>query len=455
MNTPKTLLEKIWARHVVASETDCPDVMYIDLHLIHEVTSPQAFAEIASRGLTVRRPDKILATMDHSTPTKGASLADISPARRLQLETLEENCRKYGIELHAFGSEGNGIVHVIGPEQRRIRPGMTIVCGDSHTSTHGAFGALAFGIGTSQVGHVLATQCLLQSKPKSMAINYVGALPDGVSAKDLALTTVGRLGAGGGSGFVLEYRGECISELGMEGRMTLCNMSIEGGARAGLIAADATTSAYFGDAADDYSEWCSDNGAIFDKQIEVDVSKLEPQVTWGTHPCMTVGVNESIPKPSTQAEYKALAYMGVSGGTTIRDIPLHVVFIGSCTNGRLEDIQAAAEILVGNRVAEGIRMIVVPGSQRVKRKAEEQGYARVIKAAGAEWREPGCSMCLAMNGDTVDAGEYCLSTSNRNFEGRQGTGARTLLASPATAAASAIAGYITDPRKLQGVSHEV
>ncbi|MHC4841185.1 MAG: 3-isopropylmalate dehydratase large subunit, partial [Planctomycetota bacterium] len=393
--------------------------------------------------------------MDHSTPTNGASLADISPARRLQLETLERNCAKHGIELHAFNTVGNGIVHVIAPEQKRIRPGMAVVCGDSHTSTHGAFAALAFGIGTSQVGHVLATQCLLQSKPRTMAINYSGQLPDGVSAKDLALATVSRLGAGGGSGYVLEYRGECISNLGMEGRMTLCNMSIEGGARAGLIAADETTAEYLGCPADDFKHWQTDPESEFDAQIDIDVSELQPQITWGTHPCMVVGVDETIPEPASPAELKALEYMGLTAGMPMSDVKAQVVFVGSCTNGRLEDIRTAARFLKGNRIADGVRMIVVPGSQRVKQQAEVEGLAETIKSAGAEWREPGCSMCLAMNGDVVEPEHYCVSTSNRNFEGRQGPGSRTLLTSPATAAASAIAGHVTDPRNLTEVCHEV
>ncbi len=455
MNKQQTLLDKIWRRHVVASELNCPDVFYIDLHLIHEVTSPQAFFELHERGLTVRCPHKMLATMDHSTPTNGASLSDVSPARRLQLRTLEENCINHGIELHGYESASNGIVHVIAPEQRRIKPGMTVVCGDSHTSTHGAFAALAFGIGTSQVAHVMATQCLLQEKPKSMAVRYVGQLPEGVSAKDIALVTVGRLGAGGGSGYVLEYMGDAISRFNMNERMTLCNMSIEAGARAGLIAADEITAAWFTGRDVDWKDWHSDSDAVFDAEIEIDISNLKPQITWGTHPFMVTDVDSDVPEPASQTEERALQYMNLSAGTAMSEITIQNVFIGSCTNGRIEDLRDAANILRGKRIAKGVRMLVVPGSQRVKRQAIDEGLAEVFRNAGAEWREPGCSMCLAMNGDIVPVGNYCVSTSNRNFEGRQGPGSRTLLASPATAAACAIAGRVADPRNYQEVCHEV
>jgi 3-isopropylmalate/(R)-2-methylmalate dehydratase large subunit len=461
----RTLFEKIWAEHVVVPETAAtPAVLYIDLHLIHEVTTPQAFALLRERGLSVRRPDLTLATMDHSTPTTPVSsfrdLEVVGESAANQIQQMEKNCQDFEIDLLGFGSEQRGIVHVIGPELGASQPGKTIVCGDSHTSTHGAFGALAFGIGTTEVGHVLATQCLLQRKPRSLAVNVAGQLPVGVTAKDLILAIIGEIGVGGGTGHVIEYRGEAIRALDMEARMTICNMSIEAGARAGLIGPDDTTIDYLAgrprvpagsawDAA--VRRWrslCSDDGARFDKSVSIDASRLQPMVTFGTNPGMVVGVNDPVPDGSDASFRKALDYMKVTPGKPMSENPVDVVFVGSCTNGRLSDLQQAAEILRGRRVADGVRMLVVPGSQEVKRRAEELGLDRVFREAGAEWRESGCSMCLGMNGDTVAPGQLSVSTSNRNFEGRQGIGARTILASPATAAASAVAGRVTDPRTL-------
>ncbi|MBX3460097.1 MAG: 3-isopropylmalate dehydratase large subunit [Planctomycetes bacterium] len=447
MSAPRNLLDKIWDAHVVQSEPGCPAVLYVDLHLIHEVTSPQAFAELDRRGLAVRRPDLTLATMDHSTPTVSRSPRGLAPEARRQLRRLEANCARHGIELMRHGDPGNGIVHVIAPQRRLVRPGMTVVCGDSHTSTHGAFAALAFGIGSSEVAHVLGTQCLLQRKPASIEVTFEGAPGPAVTAKDLALAMIGRLTPRGGTGAVLEHRGECVRTLSMEGRMTLCNMSIEAGARAGLVAADECTAEWFDDDSD-FSHWRSDPGAPFDARVSVDVTGLAPQVTWGTHPGMVAPVDGSVPEPADAAEARALAYMGLRAGTPLRDIAVGHVFIGSCTNGRIEDLRAAARVLRGRRVAPGVRMLVVPGSQLVKRQAEAEGLDRLFRQAGAQWREPGCSMCIAMNGDVVPPGEYCVSTSNRNFEGRQGPGARTLLASPLTAAASAVVGRVADPRQF-------
>ena len=446
MRKPRTLLDKIWEAHTVVSEPDGPDILYVDLHLLHEVTSPQAFAVLDARGLKVRRADRTLATMDHSTPTTSEPPA---PGARRQLKRLEDNCRSHGIRLHRVGAPGNGIVHVIAPEQGLIRPGMTVVCGDSHTSTHGAFGALAFGIGTSKVGHVLATQCLLQRKPAAMLVCFQGRLPRGVTAKDMALAMIGRVTPGGAAGHVIEYRGDVVKQLGMEARMTLCNMSIEAGARAGLVAPDARTFGWLGeDDQEDLEHWSSDAGAEYDRHVDIQVGELAPQVTWGTHPGMVCGVDGSVPMPRGTAEARALRYMGLTPRTQMASIPVQHAFIGSCTNSRIEDLRAAASIIAGRRVAAGVRMLVVPGSQAIKRQAERLGLARVFVDAGAEWREPGCSMCIAMNSDRVPAGQYCISTSNRNFEGRQGEGARTLLASPLTAAASAIAGHVADPRPL-------
>ncbi len=463
---PQTLFEKLWNQHLVCPETpDTPAVLYIDLHLIHEVTSPQAFTVLKERGLKVRCPDRTFATMDHSTPTLteqvfgGVPITNDSAAR--QIARLEENCREQGIELLDLQDQRRGIVHVIGPELGLTRPGSTIVCGDSHTSTHGAFGALAFGIGTTEVGHVFATQCLLQRRPKTLAIDVTGELPRGVAAKDLILAIIGRIGVAGGTGHVIEYRGDAIRALSMEERMTVCNMSIEAGARAGMIAPDQTTFDYlrgrpFAPRGEDWDRavqrWQqlpTDAGARFDRQVEIDASSLEPMITYGTHPGMVMPISGNVPSHPGDAVFdKALRYMGLTAGESIRNKPVQVVFVGSCTNARLSDLRQAADVLRGNRIAGGVRMLVVPGSQPVKQAAEAEGLDRIFVEAGAEWRESGCSMCIGMNGDTVAAGQYSVSTSNRNFEGRQGAGARTLLASPATAAATAIRGRVTDPREL-------
>jgi 3-isopropylmalate/(R)-2-methylmalate dehydratase large subunit len=469
---PRTLFQKLWERHLVRAETaDTPAVLYIDLHLVHEVTSPQAFAELRARGLKVRRPDRTIATMDHSTPTlpprADGSLPVTDAQAAAQLARLEENCRDFGVPLYAMGSERRGIVHVIGPEQGLTQPGMTIVCGDSHTSTHGAFGALAFGIGTSEVAHVLATQCLLQRRPKTMEIRIDGALPPGVTAKDLILAVIARIGVGGGTGHVVEYTGSAVRALGMEERMTVCNMSIEAGARAGLIAPDEITFDYIagrpfaprGAAWDEaVAAWRSlptDEGAVYDAAVHLDASRLKPMLTYGTNPGMGVAIDERVPEPTSLADAaeraaleKALRYMGITPGERLLGRPVDVVFLGSCTNSRLSDLRAAAALLAGRRVAPGVRFMVVPGSEQVKREAEREGLDRIFTAAGAEWREAGCSMCIAMNGDELAPGQYAVSTSNRNFEGRQGKGGRTFLASPLTAAASAVAGAIADPRTL-------
>ena len=464
--TPRTLFEKVWERHVVVPETaETPAVLYIDLHLTHEVTSPQAFDELRARGLRVRRPDRTLVTMDHSTPTDtaqvfgGVPIALESAAR--QIRQLERNCAEFGIELIGLQDERRGIVHIIGPELGATQPGKTIVCGDSHTSTHGAFGALAFGIGTTEIGYVFATQCLLQRRPKTLAIEVANRLAPGVAAKDLALAIVGRIGVNGGTGHVIEYRGPGIESLSMDERMTVCNMAIEAGARAGMVAPDDTTFAYLegrprtpqGDAWEravaDWRSLPGDPGAAFDRTVSIDAASVEPMITFGTNPGMVAPVSGRVPeRPGDPVFARALEYMGLDPGETLRDRPVQVVFVGSCTNARLSDLEVAARVLAGRRVAAGVRMLVVPGSQQVKREAERRGYAQVFLDAGAEWRESGCSMCLGMNGDLVAAGQYCVSTSNRNFEGRQGTGARTLLASPATAAASAVRGRVTDPREF-------
>ncbi len=462
----RTLFEKIWDRHLVTPETpDTPAVLYIDLHLIHEVTSPQAFTVLKEQGLKARRPDRTFATLDHSTPTLteqvfgGVPIADASAAR--QIAQLESNCREHGIQLFGLQSRQRGIVHVIGPELGLTQPGYTIVCGDSHTSTHGAFGALAFGIGTTEVGHVLATQCLLQRRPKTLAIEFEGKLPAGVTAKDLILAVIGEIGVAGGTGHVIEYRGAAIQGLSMEERMTVCNMSIEAGARAGMIAPDETTFSYlkgrpyapkgadWDRAVERWRELPTDPGARFDRTVRIDAAKLEPMISYGTHPGMVMPVTGNVPRTANDPVFdKALRYMGLEPGEAIQNKPVQVVFIGSCTNARLSDLRQAASILRGHKVAHGVRMLVVPGSQPVKQAAEAEGLDQVFIEAGAEWRESGCSMCIGMNGDTVAAGQYSVSTSNRNFEGRQGAGARTLLASPATAAASAIRGKVTDPREL-------
>jgi 3-isopropylmalate/(R)-2-methylmalate dehydratase large subunit len=464
---PKTLFEKIWERHVVAEEPDCPAVLYIDLHLVHEVTSPQAFQGLRDKGLKVRQPGRVVATMDHSIPTTDRSLPIADAMAANQIRQLEENCREFGIPLYGMDSPYQGIVHVIGPELGLTQPGMTIVCGDSHTSTHGAFGALAFGIGTTEVEHVLATQCLLQRKPQTFEVRVEGTLRPGVAAKDIILALIARNGVGGGVGHVFEYTGSAIRALSIEERLTICNMSIEGGAKAGMVAPDDTTIQYMSgrrfapkgaawDAAVAY--WKSlptDAGARYDKSVALDASALEPMVTYGTNPGMGIPISGSIPRPDgmpDEASRKALAhaldYMALEPGRPILGQPVDVVFIGSCTNSRISDLRAAAKVLKGRKVNPKTRVLVVPGSQQVKRQAEQEGLPSIFREAGAEWREPGCSMCLAMNGDELKPGQYCVSTSNRNFEGRQGPGGRTFLASPFTAAASAIAGRIADVRTL-------
>jgi 3-isopropylmalate/(R)-2-methylmalate dehydratase large subunit len=464
MGAPRTLFEKVWADHVVVEETaDSPAVLYIDLHLIHEVTTPQAFSLLRAKGLPVRRPELTLATMDHSTPTTPvASIKDllvVGESAAAQVRQMQQNCADFGVELHDFESEHRGIVHVIGPELGATQPGKTIVCGDSHTSTHGAFGALAFGIGTTEVGHVLATQCLLQRKPKTLAVEVSGQLQFGVGAKDLILAIIGEIGVDGGTGHVIEYRGPGVEALGMEARMTVCNMSIEAGARAGMIAPDDKTIEYLhgrprapqGAAWDEaVTRWRTlpgDAGAVFDRAVKIDAGRLEPMVTFGTNPGMVIGINEPVPDDAGDASFrKALDYMQVETGKPLTETAVDVVFVGSCTNSRLSDLEEAAAILKGRRIADGVRMLVVPGSQQIKKAAEQMGLDSVFTAAGAEWRESGCSMCLGMNGDTVGRGQLSVSTSNRNFEGRQGIGARTVLASPLTAAASAIRGRVADPR---------
>jgi 3-isopropylmalate/(R)-2-methylmalate dehydratase large subunit len=462
----KTMFQKVWEQHEVVPETaDTPAVLYIDQHLIHEVTTPQAFTVLRQQGLRLRRPDRTLATIDHSSPTRTEQIFGGKPfsirSAAEQVEQLQRNCAEFGVELLDLKSSQRGVVHIIGPELGLTLPGSTVVCGDSHTSTHGAFGALAFGIGTTEVGHVFAAQCLLQRKPRTFAVTVNGQLSHGVTAKDLILAVIGQIGIGGGTGHVLEYRGSAIRALNMEERMTVCNMSIEAGARAGMIAPDETTYAYLqttprrpaSEAWDRaLAHWRtlpSDIGASFDREISLDGSALEPMVTYGTNPGMVIAVSGSVPVKRGDAVFdKALAYMGLRAGEPIGNQPVNVVFIGSCTNGRLTDLRSAAQVLQGRRIASGVRALIVPGSQQVKQAAEREGLDRIFIEAGAEWRESGCSMCIGMNGDTVAAGEYSISTSNRNFEGRQGPGARTLLASPLTAAASAVRGRVTDPREL-------
>lgn len=461
----RTLFEKVWSDHVVRPESsDTPAILYIDLHLIHEVTTPQAFSLLRAKSLPVHRPDLTLGTMDHSTPTtpvsqwRNITVAGDGAAR--QVAQMETNCREFGLELHGFDSRHRGIVHIIGPELGATQPGKTIVCGDSHTSTHGAFGALAFGIGTTEVGHVLATQCLLQRKPRTLKIDVRGTLSRGVSAKDVILAIIGQIGVDGGTGHVIEYCGNTIAAMDMDQRMTVCNMSIEAGARAGMIAPDDTTFEYLHgrERAPKGADWDraverwrllpSDSDANFDKTVIVDAASLQPMVTFGTNPGMVVGINEPVPNRSDAGFKKALDYMQIPAGKPLTEVPVDVVFLGSCTNSRLSDLQQAADVLRGRHVADGVRMLVVPGSQQIKAEAEAAGLDKIFLAAGAEWRESGCSMCLGMNGDTVASGHLSVSTSNRNFEGRQGKGARTVLASPMTAAASAITGYVADPRPL-------
>ena len=466
MPAPESLFDKLWDSHLVQAQSEStPAIIYIDLHLVHEVTSPQGFDLLREKGIGVRRPERTLATLDHSTPTLAPDADGKRPyytkqAQR-QVQTLRDNCREFGIELHDWDSPYRGIVHVMGPEMGATQPGMTIVCGDSHTSTHGAFGALAFGIGTTEVGHVLARQCLLQNKPKSMRINVNGRLAEGVTAKDLALNIIRHLGMNGGTGFVIEYAGEAVRSLDMEGRMTLCNLTIEAGARAGMIAPDETTINYlrgkarvpeggaFELAAAQWLQLASDPGATFDNEIALEASTMRPAITYGTDPGMSIDIGDTVPMANTVSHEKALQYMGFEGGQRMNERNVDVVFIGSCTNGRISDLRAAAKVLRGRSIASHVRMLVVPGSESVRRQAESEGLHETFSAAGAEWRLPGCSMCLAMNGDLVAAGETAVSTSNRNFEGRQGSGSRTLLASPETAAASAVMGRVASVSDLE------
>lgn len=464
---PKTLFDKIWDSHVVVEQPDSPAILYVDLHLVHEVTSPQAFTGLRQRGLKVRRPDKTLATMDHSIPTTPPDVPIADAMAAAQIKQMEVNAAEFGITLHGMDSPHRGIVHVIGPELGRTQPGMTIVCGDSHTATHGAFGALAFGVGTSEVEHVLATQSLLQTRPKTYEVRVNGTLQKGVSAKDIILALIAKIGIGGGTGHVFEYTGEAIRGLNMEQRMTVCNMSIEGGARAGMIAPDDTTFEYLHgrEFAPKGKEWDkavakwkslpTDAGASYDKSVTLDASELEPMITYGTNPGMGIKITDRIPTfdafndASQRAAFeKALVYMGLQPGQPLLGHKVDVVFIGSCTNSRISDLRLAAAFLKGRKVAKDTRVMIVPGSQDVKRQAENEGLDKVFKEAGAEWRESGCSLCIAMNLDSLTPGQYAVSTSNRNFEGRQGKGGRTFLASPITAAASAITGTITDPRTL-------
>jgi 3-isopropylmalate/(R)-2-methylmalate dehydratase large subunit len=450
---PKSLFDKIWEAHEVNSSP--PTLLYIDLHLVHEVTSPQAFEGLRLAGRPVRRPDRTLATADHNVPTDGTPVAARikDELSRVQVETLERNCEEFGIPVYSLGSDRQGIVHVIGPELGVTQPGMTIVCGDSHTATHGAFGALAFGIGTSEVEHVLATQCLVQAKPKSMRIRYEGELGFGVTAKDLILATIGQMGVSGAAGHVVEYSGPAIEALGMEGRMTICNMTIEGGGRAGMVAPDETTFEYVigreGAPSEVPAQWrelSTDSGASFDRELVVDAAAVSPMVTWGTNPGMVVGVRDAVPEPGSEQDERALHYMGLDAGVPIEKIKLDRVFIGSCTNSRIGDLRAAAGMLGERRVADGVYAMVVPGSQQVRQQAEQEGLDEVFRRAGFDWRGAGCSMCLGMNPDIAAPGERVASTSNRNFEGRQGRGARSHLVSPQMAAAAAIEGHFVDIR---------
>ncbi len=454
---PRTLASKIWDSHVVAAREGEPDLLYVDLHLVHEVTSPQAFESLRLSRRRVRRPDLTLATMDHDVPTRGGRAQADELAER-QMAALEENCRREGVPLYGMGSARQGIVHVIGPELGLTQPGMVIVCGDSHTSTHGAVGALAFGIGTSEVEHVLATQCLRIARPKDMAVTIEGDLPLGVTAKDVALGLIARIGVAGGQGHVIEYRGSTIRGLSMEGRLTVCNMTIEGGARAGMVAPDATTFAYlkgrphapagarWEQAVEAWQALATDPGGIYDREVRIDAAALEPYVSWGTNPGQSVPVTGRVPQPRTETDQRALRYMALDPGTAIEAIPIDRVFIGSCTNARLEDLRLAATIVRGRAVHGRVRAMVVPGSAAVKRQAEQEGLDAIFREAGFEWRDAGCSMCLGMNSDILDPGERCASTSNRNFEGRQGSGGRTHLVSPPMAAAAAIAGHLVDVR---------
>jgi 3-isopropylmalate/(R)-2-methylmalate dehydratase large subunit len=465
----RTLADKVWDLHVVkeGSDTGESDLLYIDLHLVHEVTSPQAFDGLRLSGRPVRRPDLTIATEDHNVPTSDTLLPIADPVSRVQVETLRKNCAEFGVRLHPMNDPGQGIVHVVGPQLGLTQPGMTVVCGDSHTSTHGAFGAIAFGIGTSEVEHVLATQTLPQLRPKMMAVNVEGELPAGVTAKDVVLAVIAEIGTGGGQGHIIEYRGSAIRGLSMEGRMTVCNMSIEAGARAGLIAPDETTFAYlkgrphapkgalWDEALSAWGELHTDPDAVFDREVTLDAAQLRPFVTWGTNPAQGVTIDASVPDPASfsdagqrGAAERALVYMGLTAGTPIREIPVDAVFVGSCTNGRIEDLRAAAAVLQGRKVHDDVRVLVVPGSMLVKLQAEQEGLDEVFRAAGADWRSAGCSMCLGMNPDTLAPQERCASTSNRNFEGRQGAGGRTHLVSPAVAAATAVAGHFATPEEL-------
>src|SRR5690349_9649443 len=467
MSRPRTIVEKIWDSHVVHEQPGAPALLYVDLHLVHEVTSPQAFQGLRERGLKARRPDLTVATADHSIPTTDRSLPIVDTIAANQLAQLEKNCRDFGIPCFGVHSDRQGIVHVIGPELGLTQPGMTVVCGDSHTATHGAFGALAFGIGTSEVEHVLATQCLLQRRSKAFQVRVDGQMGPGVAAKDIILALIAKIGVGGGTGCIFEYTGTAIRELSIEQRMTVCNMSIEGGARAGLIAPDETTFEYicgrpyapkgaaWNAAVARWRNLASDPGAVYDKQVVIDADRLEPMITYGTNPGMGIPITAAVPDPSAIADplerdsvEKALRYMGLEGGKPLLGRPVNVVFIGSCTNSRISDLRTAASLLKGRKVNPKVRVMVVPGSQEVKRQAEAEGLPEIFKAAGCEWREPGCSMCIAMNGDQLQPGEYSVSTSNRNFEGRQGKGGRTFLASPLTAAASAVTGVVTDVRTM-------
>ena len=466
MSPPRTLLHKIWQRNLVHAEPGAPDLLYVDLHLLHEVTSPQAFEGLRVAGRAVRRPDLCVATVDHNVPTTDRSLPVLDTIAKRQMEVLRENAARHGIRLFDVGDHRQGIVHVIGPELGLTRPGMVIVCGDSHTSTHGALGALAFGIGTSEVEHVLATQCIPRRRPRTMAVRVEGTLPGGVTPKDMILAIIGRIGVAGAVGHVIEYTGAAIRALSAEARMTVCNMSIEAGAPAGMISPDETTFAYLRDrelgpqgaeferAAREWAELATDEGATFDRTVEFDAGDVEPQVTWGTTPAMVVPVSGCVPEPAEledaaarEAAGRALEYMDLTPGTPMEAIAIDRVFIGSCTNGRIEDLRAAAAVIEGRSVHPNVRAMVVPGSSTVKRQAEDEGLDDVFRAAGFEWREAGCAMCLGMNPDILAPGERCAATSNRNFEGRQGRGGRTHLASPALAAASAVAGHLTDPRE--------
>ena len=470
-STPRTLAEKVWDRHVVRSSADEPDLLYIDLHLVHEVTSPQAFDGLRMTGRTVRRADLTLATEDHNVPTTQIDQPIADPISRKQVDTLRVNAEEFDVLEFPMGSADQGIVHIIGPEQGFTLPGMTIVCGDSHTSTHGAFGSLAFGIGTSEVEHVLATQTLPQARPKTLAVNVDGELQPGVTAKDVILAILGVLGTSGGIGYIAEYRGSAIRSLSMEGRMTVCNMSIEAGAKAGLIGPDETTFEYlkgrahapqgalWEEAVADWRSLGTDDGARFDKEVFLDAALIEPFVSWGTNPGQVIALSQNVPSPDDfedadlrGAAERALEYMGLAAGTPLKSVPVQTIFIGSCTNGRIEDLREAAAVARGRSVAPGVRTLVVPGSHAVKRQAEAEGLDQVFTAAGFDWREPGCSMCLAMNPDKLVAGERCASTSNRNFEGRQGRGGRTHLVSPAVAAATAVAGHFATPADLAPLS---